>query len=188
MVFIGVRGFEWEVYLPKVRLCLFTGFLQRWRKVHCNLLNTSHTSFFVFNHNGKESACTAGDLSSIPGLEDPLDKAMATHSRILALEIPWTDKYGGLQSMASQKVRQDWAAKTHFSGGYKIGMEATSLTSLWCFLGRDRNCPDSKMGFILVWQEGRTPKYLRLQFLGVIPKHRMRAQSLYTQILTIRCN
>ena len=30
------------------------------------------------------------------GLEDPLEEEMATHSRILAWEIPWTEKPGGL--------------------------------------------------------------------------------------------
>ena len=33
------------------------------------------------------------------GLEDPLEKEMATHSSILAWEIPWTEEPGGLQSM-----------------------------------------------------------------------------------------
>ena len=33
------------------------------------------------------------------GREDPLEKEMATHFRILAWEIPWTGKPGGLQSM-----------------------------------------------------------------------------------------
>ena len=36
--------------------------------------------------------------------EDPLEKEMATHSSILAWEIPWTQKPGGLQSTGSQKV------------------------------------------------------------------------------------
>ena len=31
---------------------------------------------------GKESACNMGDLGSIPGWEDPLEKEMATHSSI----------------------------------------------------------------------------------------------------------
>ena len=35
--------------------------------------------------------------------EDPLEKAMATHSGVPAWEIPWTEKPGGLQSMGSQK-------------------------------------------------------------------------------------
>ena len=39
------------------------------------------------------------------GWEGPLQKEMATHSSILAWEIPWTEEPGGLQSMGSQKVR-----------------------------------------------------------------------------------
>ena len=31
------------------------------------------------------------------GREDPLEKEMATHSGILAWEIPWTEEPGGLQ-------------------------------------------------------------------------------------------
>jgi len=38
------------------------------------------------------------------GLEDPLEKEMATHSGILAWEIPWTEEPGRLQSMGSQRV------------------------------------------------------------------------------------
>ena len=33
------------------------------------------------------------------GQEDPLEKEMATHSSILAWEIPWTEEPGGLQSI-----------------------------------------------------------------------------------------
>ena len=35
--------------------------------------------------------------------EDPLEKGMATHTRILAWRIPWAEKPGRLQSMGSQK-------------------------------------------------------------------------------------
>ena len=38
------------------------------------------------------------------GQEDSLQKEMATHSSIIAWEIPWTEKLGGLQSMGSQRV------------------------------------------------------------------------------------
>ena len=41
------------------------------------------------------------------GRADPLEKEMATHSSILAWEIPWTEEPGRLQSMGSQRVRQD---------------------------------------------------------------------------------
>ena len=39
------------------------------------------------------------------GQEDPLEKDMATHSSILAWEIPWTQEPGRLQSMGLQKSR-----------------------------------------------------------------------------------
>ena len=42
------------------------------------------------------------------GWEDPLEKEMATHSRIHAWKVPWTEEPGGLQSMGSQRVRHDW--------------------------------------------------------------------------------
>ena len=32
------------------------------------------------------------------GQEDPLEEGMTTHSSILAWEMPWTEKPGGLQS------------------------------------------------------------------------------------------
>ena len=45
------------------------------------------------------------------GWEDPMQKEMATHSSILAWEIPWTEKPGSLQSMGVQKVRHNWVTK-----------------------------------------------------------------------------
>ena len=43
------------------------------------------------------------------GREDPLEKAMATHSSTLAWKIPWMEEPGRLQSMESQRVGHDWA-------------------------------------------------------------------------------
>ena len=43
------------------------------------------------------------------GQEDPLEKGMATRSSIPAWEIPWTVEPGGLQSVGSQRVRNDWS-------------------------------------------------------------------------------
>ena len=42
------------------------------------------------------------------------EKAMATHSSILAWEIPWTEDPGGLWSMGLQRVEHDSATKTTF--------------------------------------------------------------------------
>ena len=41
------------------------------------------------------------------GQEDPLEEEMATHSSILAWEVPWTEEPGGPQSMGLQRVRHD---------------------------------------------------------------------------------
>ena len=41
------------------------------------------------------------------GHEDPLEKKMETHSSMLAWKIPWTEEPGMLQSVGSQRVRQD---------------------------------------------------------------------------------
>ena len=38
------------------------------------------------------------------GLEDPLEKEMATHSSTLAWKIPWIKEPGRLQSMGLQRV------------------------------------------------------------------------------------
>ena len=44
--------------------------------------------------------------TQVPSLsqEDPLEKEMATHSNILAWEIPWTEEAGGLQSIGLQQL------------------------------------------------------------------------------------
>ena len=45
------------------------------------------------------------------GWEDPLEEEMATHSSILAWEIPWTEESGGLQSTGLQRVGHDWTSE-----------------------------------------------------------------------------
>ena len=42
----------------------------------------------------------------------PLEKGMATHSSILAWRTLWTEEFGRLQSIGSQKVRHNWATDT----------------------------------------------------------------------------
>ena len=50
---------------------------------------------------GKES--NAGDGGQSLGQGDPLEEEIATHSSVLAWEIPWTEESGRLQSMVLQK-------------------------------------------------------------------------------------
>ena len=52
-----------------------------------------------------------------PGMEDPLEKGMATHSSILAWRIPWTEEPGGLQFMGSQTAGHNWVTFTHWANG-----------------------------------------------------------------------
>ena len=67
---------------------------------------TDHRGF-PGGSDGKETACNAGDLGSIPGLGRPLEEEMATHSSILAWRIPWTKEPAELQFMGLQRVGHD---------------------------------------------------------------------------------
>ena len=58
--------------------------------------------------------------------EDPLEKEMATHTRILAWKIPWTEEPGRLQSMESQRVGHYFVTKQPYST-YLIRFLATEL-------------------------------------------------------------
>ena len=53
----------------------------------------------------KNSPANAGDVGLILGQGNPLEKEMATHSSILAWEIPQSEGPGGLQFMGLQKSR-----------------------------------------------------------------------------------
>ena len=50
---------------------------------------------------------THGNVGSSLGLEDSLQKVMATRPSILAWKIPWTEEPSGLQSMGSQRIGHD---------------------------------------------------------------------------------
>ena len=53
----------------------------------------------------KNPPTSSGDVGSIPGLGKSPEKEMATHSSILAWEIPWTEEPGGVTIHESQKSR-----------------------------------------------------------------------------------
>ena len=55
----------------------------------------------------KNPPANAGDTDLIP----PPEKEMATHSSILAWEVPRIEEPGGVQSMGSQRVRNDLVTK-----------------------------------------------------------------------------
>ena len=57
------------------------------------------------------NARDSGDTGSIPVSRRLLEKGTATHSNILAWEIPWTEEPGRLQSMGSRRVGHDWVTE-----------------------------------------------------------------------------
>ena len=69
------------------------------------------------------------------GLEDPLEKGMAIHSSILAWRIPWTEEPGRLQSMGSQRVRNDWATNATKHLWRRFTCSDLRLTDWWFSLG-----------------------------------------------------
>ena len=67
----------------------------------------NHVSVGIGDSGGKESACNAGDLGSIPGLGRSPGEGNGNALQYSCLKIPWTKELGRLQSMGSQKVGHD---------------------------------------------------------------------------------
>ena len=61
---------------------------------------------------GKESACSAGDLGSIPGSGRSPGEGHGNPLQYSCWEIPWAQEPGGLQSTGSQRVGLNWATST----------------------------------------------------------------------------
>ena len=72
-------------------------------------LNNQKAMDFPGGSDSKMSATMWETQVQSLGWEDLLEKEMATHSSILACKISWMEEPGRLQSMVSQRVRQDWA-------------------------------------------------------------------------------
>ena len=61
------------------------------------------------------------------GQDDALEEGMATHSSILAWEIPWTDEPGRLQPIVSHRVGHNWSlARMHAIFVMSLGIRAFS--------------------------------------------------------------
>ena len=59
-----------------------------------------------------------------------LEKEKTTQSSILAWEIPWTEEPGGLQSVGSQRVRQNWATEWQHACTHEAPSPFSILLSL----------------------------------------------------------
>ena len=76
------------------------------------------------------------------GREDPLEKVMATHSRILTWRMPWKEEPGGLQSMGSKRAGHDWATNTFtLSDSFINKLENNKWWEVWtpvhCWWGHE---------------------------------------------------
>ena len=103
LVYLG----DWLLYMYLLQIFgqMFNK-CQSWLMVLCN----SSISFFIFGlllmrMSGLLLPAMQENWVQFLGWEDPLEKGKATHSSILAWEIPWTEGYGGLESLGSQRVR-----------------------------------------------------------------------------------
>ena len=88
------------------------------------------------------------------GQEDPLEKRMTTHSSILAWEIPWIEKPGGLQSTGSHRVRHDGVTNTSWLTNQHV----------WWWEGRLNKRPNN-MGFFQATLGASWGKWLHLPWL-----------------------
>ena len=64
------------------------------------------------------------------GLEDLLEKEMATHSSTLAWKISWIEESGRLQSMGSQRVGHDWATSLFIFHFHALEKEMATHSSV----------------------------------------------------------
>ena len=78
--------------------------------IHYSLLECEKYKFIKFKISNK---CWLFNFKSSLGQEDPLEEGVATHSSILAWEIPWTEEPGELQSTVLQRVGHNWSDLAH---------------------------------------------------------------------------
>ena len=91
---------------------------------------------FPDGSNGKESACNAGDLGSVPGLGR---SPRGGHGNLLPVFLPgkspWTEESGGLQSMESKELgTTDQLSTVQHSCSLTLNSEKEWLNSCVCVL------------------------------------------------------
>ena len=70
------------------------------------------------------------DVGLIPGLGRPLEEGMATHSSIIAWEIQWTEKPGGIQSKGLSRVFSNTTVQRHWcSAFFMVQLSATAVAA-----------------------------------------------------------
>ena len=81
---------------------------------------------------------------------------MTTHSSILAWEIPWTEEPGGLQSMGSQRVGQEWVTEQPWRStwGLQVTVQYNKIT---CQVFAPGPVISQVIGLSLVFRSSWTP-------------------------------
>jgi len=90
---------------------LFRLYLLKFTSVHFS--SSELHQRFPCGSNGKESACNAGDLGSIPGLGRSPGEGNGNPPQYSCLKNCMNRESGELQSMGLQRVRDDLATNTH---------------------------------------------------------------------------
>ena len=71
---------------------------------------------------GKEFACNAGDLGSIPGLGRSPGEGNSYPHQYSCMENPLGQRSLAVYSICSRRVRQDWATKHSTCANWKLGI------------------------------------------------------------------
>ena len=106
------------------------------------------------------------------GQKDPLEEGMATHSSILAWKIPWTEEPGGLQSIGSERVRNDsndLACRHPFLGASQLASVVKNPPAIWVLSLGWEDTLEKEMAThssILAWEILRTEKSGELESMG----------------------
>ena len=108
--------------------------LSGWPTINTGLPFTTaqgqQTGFAVHWKCLKESACQRRRCEFYPWVREiPLEKEMATHSRVLAWEIPWTKERGRLRSTGPQRVRHDLVTENNEQQQKRLEMQRLKKTA-----------------------------------------------------------
>ena len=109
-----IQPLQWRKFWHIQQLHSPVGHYVKWNKLVTKRQIPCHLTYDV--HRVVNSLPTMQETRvQTLGWEDPLEKAMAPHSRTLAWKIPWTEDPDRLQSMGSQRVGHDWATSLSLS-------------------------------------------------------------------------
>ena len=76
------------------------------------MVKTTRSGLILSRRDGRESACNAGDMGSIPGLGRSPGEGNGNLFQYFAWRIPWIEKPGVLQSIGFQRVGHNWVTHT----------------------------------------------------------------------------